>query len=129
MHLQQSSHTLNNLRLGACHFLLNLALFSIAIGLITFGFMTDEKTWIWYGTTTILLWVISCIVFFLLSLTWYCPLCMGKIWVKTGARRHRKAQATMGLSYRTHVALCVVFKKQYRCTYCGESFSTRKARR
>lgn len=122
-------HRLRSLRYAACHFLFNILLFCAGIGLLAAGLITSVVDWQWIGASILLAWALSCAVFFLYSLTWHCPLCMGKLWVNTGCRRHRNASSTLGISYRLHIALSVLFKKQYRCTYCGEPFSTRKAHR
>lgn len=127
MHRQHSSHTLRSLHLGAIHFVLNALLIVAAISLLTAGIIIGDNNWLWIGTSVLAVWIISAFVFFLCSLSWHCPLCMGKVWVRTGCRRHRNLRPALGISYRLGIALCVLFKSRYRCPYCGEPFSTRKA--
>ncbi len=129
MHRQHSNRTLKSLRYGAVHFLLNLCLVFISAALLIAGFAIHQDILLWSGAGIGVLTIISVITFFILSLSWHCPLCMGKIWVRSGCRRHRNAKSAWGISYRLHIALAVLFSKSYRCPYCGEPFSTSKTRR
>lgn len=129
MHRQQSVQSLRSLRLGAYHFLLNILLAIAGCGLIAAGLIAGVNEWIWSGSAIMAIWAVSVFAFFILSYSWKCPLCLGRLWVKTGCRRHRKAVQSLGISYRLGVATSALKGKAYRCPYCGEPFSTTKARR
>lgn len=129
MHRQKSKRTLKSLRLGAVHFLFNIVLALSAIGITTAGLIIGSKPLMWTGTAAIILFLFSGIVFFLSSQSWHCPLCMGKLWAKSGCRKHRNARRAFGTSYRLRIALRVIACESYRCPYCGEPFSTRKTRK
>ena len=129
MHRQQSSQSLRSLRFGAFHYIINILLAATGVGLIAAGMITDVEQWIRTGAILFGVWAISILLFFILSYSWKCPLCMGRVWVKTGCRRHKKAVQTLGISYRLGVAASTMLGKPYRCPYCGEPFSTTKARR
>ncbi len=129
MHPQQSTKSLRSLRISALHFLLNVVLAFVACGYVVAGLILDTKEWVWTGSIVFAAWVVSALLFFMMSYSWKCPLCMGRLWVKTGCRRHRNAVRSLGISYRLGVALSALVGKQYRCPYCGEPFSTTKTRR
>jgi len=129
MHRQQSTESLRTLKLGACHFLLNIILALVGCGFLAAGLIVQVNQWIWTGSALMAFWMLSLLLFFILSYSWTCPLCMGRLWVKTGCRRHRKAVQALGVSYRLGVATSVLTGKHYRCPYCGEPFSSTKARK
>lgn len=129
MHRQQSTHTLHTLRFAAFHFLFNVLLFLTTLTCFTTGLIIDEKNYLWISVALLAFWILSVGLFFVLNLGWCCPLCLGRIWMKTGARRHRKVKPALGISYRLGIATSVMFKPSYRCPYCGEPFSSRKAHR
>ena len=129
MHRQQSTQSLRSLKLGACHFLLNIILALVGSGFLAAGLIVTIKDWIWTGSALMAIWVLSVFLFFILNYTWTCPLCMGRLLVKTGCRRHRKAVQALGVSYRLGIASSVILGKAYRCPYCGEPFSSTKARK
>ena len=107
--------------------MLNACLALTSIGFLVAGIILDQKNLLCFGSVSAALAIVSAFVFFILSLSWHCPLCLGKLWVRTGCRRHRKAKRALGISYRLRIALAVLFSKSYRCPYCGEPFSCRKA--
>ena len=129
MHRQQSTHSLRSLKLGACQFVFNILLVITGGVFTAVGLIGHVDKWLWTGAIIMALWVVSVFLFFVLSYSWKCPLCLGKIWVNTGCRRHQKAKQALGVSYRLAVASSVLRRKPYRCPYCGESFSTTKTRK
>ncbi len=129
VHSQQSTKSLCSLRIGAFHYMFNVMLAFVACGCMVAGLVMDAKQWVWGGSVVLAAWVVSLSLFFVMSYSWKCPLCMGRLWVKTGCRRHTKAVQTLGISYRLGAALAIVTGKPYRCPYCGEPFSTTKARK
>lgn len=129
MHRQQSTHTLRSLRHAAVHFIVNVLTALAAAGLLAAGAMTGDKGLLWSGVAAAAFFAVSTVVFFLATQSWRCPLCLGKLWVRTGCSRHRKVKPALGASYRLGIALSVVFRTYYRCPYCGEPFSSRKAHR
>lgn len=129
MHRQQSTRTLKSLKLGAVHYLFNVCLTLVTtVMFVAWFILNDQMLLRWSGAAFVFL-LLSGLVFFLKNMSWQCPLCMGKLWVRSGCRRHRNAKPLLGISYRTGVAISILFSKSYRCLYCGEAFSTRKARR
>ena len=98
MHRQQSPQSLRSLRLGACHFLLNIILAMAGLVFVGAGLIIHNKDWIWTGAAIMTVWVVSIFLFFILSYSWKCPLCMGRLWVNTGCRRHQKAVQPLGVS-------------------------------
>jgi len=129
MHRQKSPESLRALRLGAFHFFLNGLLMLAGLGYTLAGVIIQQKDWIFGGLSILALWTVSVLFFFIINSTWKCPLCLGKLWVNTGCRRHRKAVQSLGISYRLGVAISIAIGKSYRCPYCGEPFSTTKSRR
>ncbi len=53
-----------------------------------------------------------------------CPLCHAHSVARNGCSKHRTAKRLCG-SYRLRVAVSVIFKKSFRCPYCGESTAVR----
>ncbi len=49
-----------------------------------------------------------------------CPLCHARSVARNGCSKHRAARRLFG-SYRLRVACAVIFRKCFRCPYCGES--------
>jgi len=49
-----------------------------------------------------------------------CPLCLSLPIAPRICSKHRNAKRIMG-SYRLRVACTVIFKRYFRCPYCGES--------
>ena len=127
-HLQRSTAALRSLHMAAYHFMLNVILALCAITLLLSGWITGNNSLLLFGSAVLVIWLLSIAIFYLFSLCWHCPLCLGKLWTNTGYRRHRNSKAALGISHRLTVASAVIFKAKYRCTYCGESFSSRKAR-
>ena len=128
-HPQRSPKALFLLRFGAFHFVVNLVLMLLGPGLVLLGMMLHADELIVWGLVLVLLWMLSFLTFLLLNHSWSCPLCLGRVWLRTGCRRHHKAAHCLGLSYRLGVATSVILCKKYRCPYCGEAFSTTKVLR
>lgn len=129
MHRQQSIESLRSLKLGACHFMFNILMAIVGLACVIAGLIVQENEWLWTGAAITAIWLLSIALFFIMSYSWTCPLCMGRLWVRTGCRRHRKAHQALGVSYRLGIATAVVFRRAYRCPYCGEPFSTTKTRK
>ncbi|BDS06250.1 hypothetical protein NT6N_12900 [Oceaniferula spumae] len=129
MHRQSSTHSLRALKSASYHFLFNILLAISGIVIIGCGLVIQEKLWVTIGASCLLFTGLSIAVFFLRCYSWRCPLCIGRVWVKSGCRRHRKAVKAMGISYRLGVATAVIRHKPYRCPYCGEPFSSTQSLR
>ena len=125
-HPQRSPKALFLLRFGAFHFVVNLVLALLSAGFLLFSFIVQSDIFFVLGITLVFLWIISFLVFLLLNHSWSCPICLGRLWLRTGCRRHHKATHYLGVSYRLGIAASAIMSKQYRCPYCGESFSTTK---
>ena len=129
MHRQSSTRALKLLRFGALHFLFNFLLLPTAVVLMMIWLVLGNREWLLIGSITVAVLILSVIMFFLIHRMWQCPLCMGRIWIRQGCRRHQKAVTAFGMSCRLGVALSVVKKQSYRCPYCGDPFSSHKTAR
>lgn len=128
MHRQKSKRSLRQLKLIAMCYFVTLAAAACAICFVAAGLLQDNRQILWIGAGAFALFLLFVIIFFFQSLCWQCPLCMGRLWLKSGARRHRNTKKAFGISYRLELAISIIFKSKYRCLYCGESFSTQQTR-
>ena len=129
MHQQRSSNSIHKLRFRAYLFLTSAASAIVSLVLITIGFFSTDDRILKCGAALLIFWIITTIFFFMLSYSWKCPLCVGAVWKKNKCRRNKNAVKTLGISYRLGVALAAIFRQPYRCPYCGEKFSSSKARK
>ena len=63
--------------------------------------------------------VLLILVFFVLAAKLRCPLCIVQPLQNRSCSRHRDAGRIL-MSYRLKVALSIIFRKNFRCPYCGE---------
>lgn len=128
MHHQRSSYALKLLKMGAVHFMLNLLLGCAALSTIGYYFYQNDQTGVYMGLGMIVVWLLSMLAFAIRGAALKCSLCMSPIWSGRKCQKHSKVKPALGVSYRLGVAMGVLFKGSYRCPYCGEPFSARKAR-
>lgn len=129
MHRHRSARTLRSLKASAWHFLLNMLLGLLGIGLLGYGYFSHDHFWVVMGACTLGIWMLSIGLFFIQRGSLRCPLCMVPVWAGKKCQRHRKVKPALGVSYRLGVACAVIFLGHYRCPYCGEPFSAREARK
>lgn len=129
MHLQRSKSSLRTLRFASLHFFFNWLLCLVSLTFIVLAILHPSSDWIIRAGIALGSLLFSFLLFFLFYNHWTCPLCKGRIWIKTGCNHNRKSKKFLGLSYRGHVAISTLLRKPYRCPYCGELFSSSKARR
>lgn len=134
MKRQRSPRAQSLLRVGAYHFLFNCLLGSAVV--VCFSYMmfkvstleSFDITWVYWGVTGVVAWVVSVAAFFFRGSSLKCPLCMNPVWAKRMCQKHTKAKRALGVSYRLGIATSVVFRNRYRCPYCGEPFSAQKTK-
>ena len=71
------------------------------------------------GCTLAGLTVLTAILQWLIATRTGCPLCMTPVLAKKQCVTHRNARPFLGSS-RLKVALTILFKRTFRCPYCGE---------
>lgn len=128
MHHQRSSHSLRLLRRGAYHFLFNVVLGISAVCAIGYSVYHNNEIWLYMSLGLLAFWLISLFTFFIKASNLRCSLCMSPLWLSRKCQRPKNVKPALGISYRLGLALAVVFKGNYSCHYCGESFSAKKAR-
>ncbi len=128
LHHQRSSHTLRLLWVGALHFFINLLLAIAALCTIAYFFYTSNLVGVYVGVGLIGVWIISAFIFMARGSKIRCSLCMNPVLGGSKCQKHKNVKPSLGVSYRLGVASGVVFRGRYRCPYCGEPFSARKAR-
>lgn len=128
MHQQRSKATLFGLRLRAYLFILSILSTVMSIGLLAAGTLVSNDTIFQYGAYTFISAVIISLIFMIISFSWKCPLCVGAVWKMTPYHKNKNAKKALGISYRLGVAFAVIFRRPYRCPYCGEKFSSSKTR-
>lgn len=129
MHQQRSKSTLRDLRFRAILFLTNLSALVTAVALLATSLFLDRDDLLKVGFAFFILYLLSFLLFTVLSFNWKCPLCVGAVWKNTTCRRNKNAVKFLGISYRLGVAVSALTGQPYRCPYCGEKFSTTKTRR
>ena len=128
MHQQRSKSTLNGLQLRAYLFLISITFITTSLLLLVVYLIILSELLIVYTTILFTIGISSAALSVILSFSWKCPLCIGAVWKKMACRRNKNAIKALGISYRLGVALAVVFRRPYRCPYCGEKFSSVKVR-
>ena len=128
MHHHRSKGTLRSLKLGACHFIFNIALAMATACFFVYGIWMFSQQWIYVGVGSLVLCLVSMGVFFAKSRSVCCPLCRMPVLSGGKCSKHRKARPALGVSYRLRVVLSALFLGYYFCIYCGEPFDTKKSR-
>jgi hypothetical protein len=124
MHRQCSQSTLWSLRFMALHFIANLLILSVGTAYLLTGLFTLTKGYAVTGFRTLILWTISVLIFKIWCSPCTCPVCLSRMWINTGCRKHRKSKRFLGISYRLGMALNILVRRPYYCLYCGERFSS-----
>ena len=122
---RHSSSALKLLRLGSYHFLINIILMILGLGLLVFGLIGQTYQWLQVGLVICAFWLLSVCVFHLHHSS-KCPDCLSRIWRKCGSRKHHKAKRLLGMSHRLTIATSTISHKNYHCPHCGELICTRK---
>jgi len=128
MHHQRSAYSLRQLRRGAYHFLLNVVLGITGICAVGYSVYHNNEAWLYMSLGLLAFWLFSLLTFFIKGSNLRCSLCMSPLWLSRKCQRPKNVKPAFGISYRLGLALGVVFKGRYRCPYCGEPFSSKKAR-
>ena len=126
-HSRYSSSSLKSLRLGSYHFLINIALMILGLGLMVDSLIHRNFLWLEAGLAITAFWLLS-VCFFHLSRTSTCPECLARTWRKRAHRKHPRAKRFIGLSHRLTIAIATISHKNYHCPDCGEVISTNKTR-
>ena len=119
MHKLTSSRSVIALRLGSLTLILSALLFAAAIGVIGYGFYTNDPGITLKGLYGVILSLGVFIASKILTHSAYCPLCRGPVLRGSGARRHRTAKRSF-FSYRLRVARDITLTNTFVCPYCGE---------
>lgn len=95
------------------------ALIPAGVGMMGWGIHTDERKWFLYGAIA-LGGVVPALIFqWAFAARAFCPLCMVPSMASKSCQKNRKARKLLG-SYRTRVALSMMFRGHFVCPYCGE---------
>ena len=122
MHYVKSSARANAFRRASIILIFAALSIVIAVGAIvnTLIQKTEESLWL-LGIS-----IISALAFSILALivsgTCRCQLCQASTMRSLKCTHHKNAQKLAG-SYRLRIAVSVLAKGSYRCSYCGEAFS------
>lgn len=119
MHRLPDIRTLRRFRVSAVLLLAKWLVVPCAIGILAYGLVWHQTWRIWLGLGLVGLTVVLGIWQRLAAASCRCPLCLGRPLSGSGASRNRKAQRLLG-SYRLRVASSIIFRKSFRCPYCGE---------
>lgn len=122
MHHIQSKFRANAFRRASTVFILAyLSLFVAAGSTIYIIVEEPEGQLALYGSilgTTLLLWILALII----SGTCRCQLCQASTMRSLKCSHHTRAKRLLG-SYRLRIAVAILFKGSFRCSYCGEAFN------
>ena len=124
---RHSPTSLKLLRLGSYHFLINIVLMILSLGLLVFGLIGQTYQWLQAGLVICAFWLLS-VCFFHFGRSSTCPECLARTWGKRAYRKHHRAKRFIGLSHRLTIATSTISHKNYHCPDCGEIISTSKAR-
>ncbi len=124
MHYIKSKFRAQAFRRASIVFVLAYLSLFVAGGMVIYTFIdrSGEKLLI-LGIVlgvTLLLWATTMIV----SGTCRCQLCQASTMRSLKCSHHKNAKKLLG-SYRFRIAVAVLCKGAYRCSYCGEAFSLR----
>ena len=119
MHKLTSSRSVIALRLGSLTLILSTFIFSVAVGVIGYGFYASDPGKTLQGLYGVILSLGVFVTYKILTYSAYCPLCRGPVLRGSGARRHRDAKRSL-FSYRLRVARDITLTNTFICPYCGE---------
>lgn len=122
MHYIKSKSRANAFRLASSVFTCAyLSLFVTAGATIYVVTKNSENHLLFYGIvlgSTLLLWTLAIII----SGTCRCQLCQASTMRSLKCSHHSKAKRLLR-SYRLRIAIDILLKGHFRCSYCGEVFS------
>jgi hypothetical protein len=127
MHSLPTQELVNRFRLLAFLLVLSRVLVPCWLGLLVYALVrTDwEKVYFSLGLLGVILLLM--LIQWLLAARARCPLCLGPPLSRNACVKHRDARKLLG-SYRSMVAVSIIFRGLFKCPYCGESTAIQSRR-
>ena len=119
MHKLTSSDALRRFRIASLLVLVMFATVPFVIGFALGGLLLGEHRWFLLAGVAMAVGLFCALMNFLLGMRLKCPLCMMPPLLNRHCSKHRNASKMFG-SYKLRVACSIIFKRSFRCPYCGE---------
>ncbi|MDA1005076.1 MAG: hypothetical protein O3A87_01145 [Verrucomicrobia bacterium] len=104
---------------GAWLFLLSSTVLLIAVSVLAYAFLPDNKHMLLPAFGGVLFGLLLLLIYRVTSSSARCPLCAGPVLLSQHCQRNRNAKPLFG-SYRFRVARDIALVGTFRCPYCGE---------
>jgi hypothetical protein len=125
MHRLPSAHSIIRFRLASVLLVILALLAPPTIGILAYAFFFIDREMFFIALCLIGVAVLAALLQWGLTSRARCPLCHIRALAGNRCSKHRAARTLMG-SHRLRVACDVVFRKSFRCPYCGENVALRK---
>lgn len=119
MHRLRSKSAIYRFRLAALLLCGKCLLAPFSVGLLLYSVIIHDTELTLMSMGLILLTVLVTVLQWLVAARTSCPLCMTPVLAKKKCAKHRNARSFLG-SHRLRVALAILFKNSFRCSYCHE---------
>jgi hypothetical protein len=119
MHRFQSRSTLIRLRFAALLLGLKYLLAPTAVSLLIAAIIYDSRHWMLVAVGLGGFTILTIFMQWILAARPRCPLCLTPILASKRCSKHRKAQTFLG-SHRLRVAIAILFRGRFLCSYCNE---------
>lgn len=110
------------IRISSLFLVLNRLAVLAWIGTIAFAWYELSEESYWYLLITSLVSMFTWVFHAFWAARCRCQLCMAPIFSKAKCNEHHSAKKLFG-SYRTRLAVAVLFVSRFRCYFCGEEFT------
>ena len=120
MYHLRSRHTAVCLKLAAWLLLINWLLLPAAFIVLILAWVRIDRQLALLSVCLIAAAGVVGVIQWGLSALVRCPLCLTTPIARRACSKHRKAKRLLG-SYRLRVACAVIFRKYFRCPYCGKT--------
>ncbi len=128
MHRLHSSFSVLRFRMVACLILLFWTCLLLEIVSVVMLLVTGNSEFQWISITLVFLVLILFLMQHALAISAVCPLCHAPFKMGNTCSKHRSARHFFG-SYTLRKAASILFKRYFRCIYCGEYTTLTKVRK
>lgn len=120
MHRLSSHKIVRRFKIVSFLLLLMYPLLPVSIIILFYGVISRGFDLLYLVAIFFAFWIFLKILIYIKSKRLICPLCLGNQYREFGCIKHKKAEKLLG-SYRAKVAVSILSKNMFRCSYCGEN--------